>query len=174
LSYLVLFGALFITPFQLERTLGWSPDDAGLLLTVLPVCIAISTPLAGRLADAKGPRIPTTIGMALATIGFGLVASAPASITLMSGALALIGVGSGLFTPANNAAIMTSAPQHRASVAGGVLNMTRAFGTALGVALTSMLYALPGGGSAGYRAATLCLAVLALLAATVASGSPKR
>ena len=171
LSYLILFGMLFITPFQMERTLGWRPDSTGLLLTILPACIAISTPFAGRLADAKGTRLPTAIGMVLATAGFAVVAATPASVAMVAIALAIVGLGSGMFTPANNAAIMTSAPAARASVAGGVLNMTRAFGTALGVAVTSLAYAIAGAGSGGYRVATGCLAALAVLAAIVVTAT---
>ena len=170
LSYLILFGILFITPFEMERTLGWRPDSTGLLLTILPACIAVSTPFAGRLADAKGTRLPTAIGMVLATAGFAAVAAVPANVAVVASALAVVGVGSGMFTPANNAAIMTSAPAARASVAGGVLNMTRAFGTALGVAITSLAYATAGAGSGGYRAATGCLAALAVLAVVAVLG----
>jgi MFS family permease len=56
------------------------------------------------------------------------------------GGLALVGIGLGAFTPANNAAIMSSAPIGHAGVLSGLLNMTRGVGTALGVALTGMIY----------------------------------
>jgi EmrB/QacA subfamily drug resistance transporter len=167
LSYLVLFGMLFITPFQLERALGWQPNTAGLLLTLLPASIAVSTPLAGRLADRKGARLPTTIGMVVATTGFAIAVVGSHSVAALCAALIIIGAGSGLFTPANNAAIMITSPPHRASIAGGVLNMTRALGTALGVAITSLVYEIAGSGVNGYRAAMLTLAVLAAFAATI-------
>ncbi|HUZ83181.1 MAG TPA: MFS transporter, partial [Gaiellales bacterium] len=41
LSYLVLFGVLFVTPFELERARGMSPARAGIVLTILPVGMAI-------------------------------------------------------------------------------------------------------------------------------------
>ena len=175
LSYLLLFGILFITPFQLERTMGWRPDSAGLLLGVLPVAIALTTPIAGRLADKRGARLPTASGMAVATLGLVVAAVRPASVSWLVVALVLVGIGSGLFTPANNAAIMLAAPEERASVAGGVLNMTRAFGTALGIALSSLVYALGGtAGSAGYRAACVMLAVCALLAVAASLAGPSK
>jgi len=168
LSYLVLFGILFITPFELERTMGWKADGAGLLLAVLPASMAICTPFAGRLADVRGARLPTVTGMALSASGFVVAVTTPTSATGLCVALVLVGAGSGFFTPANNAVIMTSAPARRASVAGGVLNMTRAFGTALGVAITSLLYETRNGGATGYRNAMGCLAVLAVVAAAMA------
>lgn len=167
LSYLVLFGTLFITPFALEDGLAWTPSAAGLFLTLLPAAIAVITPFAGRMADRRGPTVPTTAGMALATIGFAIAATGT-SAPHIGAALVILGVGSGMFTPANNAAIMLLASHERASVAGGVLNMTRAFGTGLGVAVVSVVYSRAGGGDAGFRAAVLTLMALAGGAAVLA------
>ena len=55
-------------------------------------------------------------------------------------ALALAGAGLGAFVPVNNATIMRAAPPGHAGAMGGVLNMTRGIGTALGVAIASLLY----------------------------------
>ncbi len=167
LSYLVLFGTLFITPFVLEQGLGWNPSAAGLFLTLLPAAIASVTPFAGRIADRRGSTLPTTLGMALAAIAFA-VASWGTSAAHVGAALVLLGIGSGLFTPANNAAIMLHAPHERASIAGGVLNMTRAFGTGLGVAVVSVVYSRSGTTDGGFRAAVLTLMVLAGIAAVLA------
>ncbi len=165
LSYLVLFGTLFITPFVLERNLGWDSGGAGLFLTLLPAAIAVATPFAGRLADRKGPKTPTAIGMGVAAAGIGIAAlGSPRPWALATG-LIVLGLGSGLFTPANNAAIMLIAPHQRASVAGGILNMTRAFGTGLGVAIVSVAYSLGGSGLAGFRTAMAILVALAVLSA---------
>jgi hypothetical protein len=54
-----------------------------------------------------------------------------------------------------------------------VLNMTRAFGTALGVAITSLVYEISGSGVNGYRAAMSTLAVLAALAAVISLGDSR-
>jgi MFS family permease len=83
--------------------------------------------------------------------------------------LAVTGAGIGGFVPANNASIMSAAPRSSAGVLSGVLNMTRALGTALGVALASLLYR-----SAGLTPCLLALAGVALLgsAAALASAAP--
>ncbi|MGH2443707.1 MAG: hypothetical protein ACRDFX_11180, partial [Chloroflexota bacterium] len=96
--------------------------------------------------------------------------------------LALIGVGLGAFTPANNAAIMGSATLNQTGLVGGILNMTRGSGTALGVALTGLLFTLfsrsalsnqhPAGASelvAGFQAALIFLACVAGVAAVLAA-----
>ncbi len=143
LSYAVLFGSLFLMPFYLERILGQSAARTGLLLTPIPIALGILAPIACTLADRIGPVAPTVAGMAsaaLALVALALLPGGPLVETL--GLLALLGIGFGLFTPPNNAAVMGSAPAHRLGVAGGILNMARGIGTSLGVAATGAVLAV--------------------------------
>jgi EmrB/QacA subfamily drug resistance transporter len=143
LSYAVLFGALFLVPFYLQRIFNYTPQRTGLLLTVIPVAIAILAPISGVMADRAGSRFPTVLGMGLATVALlALTLEERGAIATVLGILALFGVGLGFFTPPNNSAIMGSAPPYRLGVAGGVLNMTRSLGTSLGVAATGAILAL--------------------------------
>jgi EmrB/QacA subfamily drug resistance transporter len=137
LSYAVLFGSLFLMPFFLERILGQSAAQTGLLLTPIPIALGLLAPIAGTLTDRTGPAPPTVAGMASAAVALAVLGAAQ-DLTLQAtlGLLALLGVGLGLFTPPNNAAVMGSAPANRLGVAGGVLNMVRSMGTSLGVAAT--------------------------------------
>jgi EmrB/QacA subfamily drug resistance transporter len=143
LSYSVLFGALFLVPFYLERILGRTPAEAGLLLSPVPLALGVVAPLAGALTDRYGSRLPTVTGMFLSALALLMLAVVPdrglPSTLLLLGVL---GIGLGLFTPPNNSAIMGSAPERQLGVAGGILNMTRSLGTSLGVALTGALLAL--------------------------------
>jgi EmrB/QacA subfamily drug resistance transporter len=143
LSYAVLFGSLFLMPFYLERILGQTAAQTGLLLTPIPIALGVLAPIAGTLADRIGPVAPTVAGMASAAVALAALAlipgvSLPATLAL----LALLGIGLGLFIPPNNAAVMGSAPAHRLGVAGGVLNMARSIGTSLGVASAGAVLAV--------------------------------
>ena len=51
LSYLVMFGVLFLVPFYLERGLRLGSGRAGLELMIMPLALGITAPVAGRLAD---------------------------------------------------------------------------------------------------------------------------
>ena len=64
-SYLVMFGVLLLVPFYLERGLGLGAARVGVELMVLPVCLGLVAPTAGRLADRVGVRRLTVSGMAL-------------------------------------------------------------------------------------------------------------
>jgi len=55
-------------------------------------------------------------------------------------------VGMGIFTRANNSLVMHAVPARTAGTGGGLLNMTRSLGTALGVALVALaLHVRPAG-----------------------------
>ena len=139
LSYTAMFGLLFTAPGFLETTYGLSQGQAGLALTSLPAALGLTAPLAGGLADRFGARRVTTAGMLLATGGL-LAITAEPTLPVLLGAFALVGVGMALFTPANNAAIMSSAPRTKSGAAAGILNMTRGMGTALGVAAGTLVF----------------------------------
>src|SRR5271155_5424070 len=84
-----------------------------------------------------------------------IVVAGAAGVPRRVAGLALAGAGFGAFTPANNAAVMGAAPDGRAGVVGGTLNLVRALGTALGIAVTSLLYAT--GGATAARALAIPL-----------------
>lgn len=169
LSYLVMFGVLLVVPFFLERALGIGAGRTGLELAVMPVALGLVAPFAGRLADKLGARPLTVTGMLLVAVTLTtLAATRPGQGALIAG-LALVGVGLGLFTPSNNAAIMSSAPKQESGVASGVLNMTRGMGTALGLALTGMVFSLVAAPGRGLQFSLAFLAVVAVTAALVAA-----
>jgi MFS family permease len=168
LSYLVMFGVLLVVPFFLERALGLDLGRTGLELAVMPVALGVVAPLAGRLTDKVGARPLTVAGMSIVAVTLAALAIArPGQVLLVAG-LALVGVGLGLFTPSNNAAIMSSAPRRESGVASGVLNMTRGLGTALGLALTGMVYGLVASPGEGLKAALVFLAVVSFASVMVA------
>ncbi len=145
LSYIVLFGVLLTVPFFLERGAGVGPARAGLELMAMPLAIGLTAPLAGRLADRVGPRSLTIGGMALAASALVFLATFHGSTSWFLAGLLVVGVGLGLFTAPNNATIMGSTPSSQRGMASGILNMTRGMGTALGLALTGLVYAAAGG-----------------------------
>jgi MFS family permease len=121
--------------------------------------------------------------MLLATGGL-LAITAEPTLPVLLGAFALVGVGMALFTPANNAAIMSSAPRSKSGAAAGILNMTRGMGTALGVAAGTLVFTATSGsgnpttitaGDAAHGAAVTAALLAGLtLAAAVITALPDR
>jgi EmrB/QacA subfamily drug resistance transporter len=173
LSSVVLFGCLVAVPFFLEKSLHVGPATVGLELSALPVSLAVAAPLGGAMRDRIGPRVPTGAGMLLTAVGMALLAISATRTDVTVVALVVAGAGLGLFVAANNAATMFAAPPHRAGTAGGLLNMARGLGTALGVALTSLVFA----SGRGFTSVADLLVGVAILAAVVSvtwSGSAGR
>ncbi len=180
LSYLALFGILFVLPFYLKYAGHQNPGQAGVELLLLPLALGITAPSAGNVADRVGAQPLTVGGMALVALSMAAIAVHPVSGPLLLVELALCGVGLGMFTPPNNAAIMGSAPKEDSGMASGILNMTRGMGTSLGVALVGVMYGLAAGTSASHRqtasqstnglvASAIFLIVIAIVAAVLAA-----
>lgn len=142
LSYAMLYGMFFAMSFALARGYGDTPLTAGLRLTVVPIVLGLASPFAGAWAERRprvvmlgGALVCTAAAIALDRLLTGTVGSLP-GVTI---ALAVYGLGLGLFIAPNNSATLGAAPPEHAGQAGGMLNLMRAFGTATGVASASAL-----------------------------------
>lgn len=136
-GYLVLFGPLALVP-QVLTARGAGETYAGLVLTALPAGFALAALAADRLLpEGLGNRRRCVLGGAIAA-GSSAALMAPMAPGLTVPLLALLGVGLGLFIPANNTAIMAAVPGRLSATAGGMVNMTRGAGTALGIAVVTL------------------------------------
>jgi MFS family permease len=136
-----LFGTLFLVPFYMERILGENPAGAGLVVAAVALP-GVLGPIAGWLADKKGPRLPTVAGMGIAAVALsGLALIQTPSAQLASLLLVIVGAGFVLFLPANSSAVMSSAPVERIGSVSGLLNIARSMGPGLGVAATGAVLA---------------------------------
>ncbi|WP_410677133.1 MFS transporter [Amycolatopsis sp. cmx-4-68] len=153
-ALLAVFGvqagvSVVLYPF-FQTVFGWS----GLLSTValLPMAglMMIASGLAPRLAERVGARATMTTGIVLAGAGLALLATLVSVdggyLAVLPGMIAM-GVGMGLSMPPATEAITSALPRERQGVASALNDVTREFGTALGVALLGALL------SAGYRSA---------------------
>ena len=165
-AYMVLFGPLVLLPQTLAAH-GDGALRAGLLLTALPAGFGLAAVAAERLLPASWPNQRRCIGgglLASCSVA-ALAIPAPAAVTVVS--LALVGAGLGIYIPATNAQIMAAVPDRDAATAGGMVNMTRGLGTALGVAIVTLgLHLGEILGQAGARTLAIAGLTAAALAAT--------
>jgi MFS family permease len=149
LGYLVLFGPLVLVP-----VLGGSVVRAGFVLTSLPAGFALAATFGGSRWPDRTRALAGGLLCVAALIPLCLL---PLTDPVLSISLAGLGIGLGLFTPANNATVMGAIPAACSGVGGGLVNMARGLGTTLGVA--SVTLALHG---VGPVAAVIVLLVAAL------------
>src|SRR2546421_3466394 len=151
LSFLALFAVSFMLPFYLEELRGFPTAEAGLLLTPLPLTIAVLAPFSGALADRIGTRWLAAGGMALACLGLLLLSQLDAysSVWDIVWRLIVIGAGQAMFQSPNNSALLGAAPRSRQGSASGFLATGRVVGQSLSVALAGAIFAGLGGAAAG-------------------------
>src|ERR1700730_16572462 len=145
LGYAALFGLFFLMPFIFVRAYRDSTLAAGLRLSIVPVMLGVVAPVAGALCDRLGARLLTISGMLICVVALALLFAAldgtPASLQLVMLALAIFGIGQGLFISPNNSAVVAAAPASLTGEAGGLLNVMRSCGISIGVAAASSLLA---------------------------------
>jgi MFS family permease len=168
-AYLVLFGPLVLFP-QVVTARGGSAESAGLLLTALPCGFGLAAAVADKLLPAGWPNRRRCLlgGAIVAGSAAALAVPAPDAVSVVL--LGLLGIGLGIYTPANNTEIMAAVPAGDAAAAGGMVNMTRGIGTALGVAVVTLglhAGALLRSQHAGLTLSMASLAVIALLGAAL-------
>jgi len=143
MSYAALFGLMFLMPFIFVRVYGDSALAAGLRLSIVPVMLGVVAPVGGALYDRLGSRILTASGMVVCVAGLVLLSAAmdgaPGGLPLVMLALAIFGIGQGLFISPNNSGIMAVAPASLTGEAGGLLNVMRSLGISVGIAAASSL-----------------------------------
>jgi MFS family permease len=163
-AYLVLFGPLVLFP-QIVSAQGGSAESAGLLLTALPAGFGLAAAVADKLLPAgwSNRRRCLLGGAVVAASAAALAVPAPHAVSVVL--LGLLGIGLGIYTPANNAEIMAAVPASDAAAAGGMVNMTRGTGTALGVAVVTL--GLHAGALLRSPQAGLALSMAALAAVAV-------
>lgn len=141
--FICLSGTLLLMPFYAENVLGYTPQQTGLLMAIVPVALGIIAPISGSLSDRYGSRPITVAGLGVLVVGFLAVSSLDAQTTTLGYILRFIpvGLGMGMFQSPNNSAIMGAAPRDRLGVASGMLAMTRTLGQTTGIALLGALWA---------------------------------
>lgn len=146
-NYVALFMIILMMPFYLEEALDLTPEQSGLVLSVQPLVMALVATPSGWLSDHFGSRGPATLGMLVLAAGLVLLAlsGGSESIWLPVAALAVVGLGTGVFISPNSSALMGSAPKHLQGVAGGIMAQARILGMLLGVAVATTLFHLLGG-----------------------------
>jgi EmrB/QacA subfamily drug resistance transporter len=151
LSYLALFAVTFMMPFYFEQLRGFSTILAGVLLTPVPLTVAIIAPFSGALADRIGSRWLAASGLTIACIGLVFISrlNEHSSIFDIVWPMVFTSIGQGLFQAPNNSALLGAAPRHLQGSASGFLATARTMGQSLSVAVAGAVFTSLGGAAAG-------------------------
>lgn len=169
-NYICLYTIVFLLPFYLIQGRGFSPQDAGLILTAQPLVMVFAAPLSGTLSDRIGSRVLATLGMAILAGGLIWLAQLgpESSVTDIVLPLAVVGLGTGIFVTPNNSALMGSAPRERQGIAAGILATARNVGMVMGVGLAGAIFSTVQNVAPGPHALYQGITVSFLVAAAIA------
>ncbi len=130
----VMMGA-FVARYA-QQVLGLSPTVTGLLM-ILPILAQVAAaPVAGKMLDKGGPRLPVALGTALLLGGLALLALGFPAQNIWIVLLGTILGGAGFaFTNPVQIAALNQTPLEQRGMAAGIFPLAGQFGTALWVAL---------------------------------------
>jgi MFS family permease len=175
LPFFMAFGGfLFVFPITLQEGLGFSPVEAGLVLTPFALRFMVVSLLATPIGLRLGFRV-MIVGPAIEIVGIALLVGAALAwwphltIAELAPGSAIAGVGQATMIPAIYQLVLADVPVEDAGAGSGVLTTTQQVFLAIGVATVGATFAgltLPG--PDGMRTAfTVSLAIVAALIASI-------
>ncbi|CUJ05963.1 MAG: MFS transporter [Achromobacter sp.] len=138
----VMFVLIFYSPLLLQQVLGYSPSEAGLLLTPLVAAISVGSIINGRLFPRQ------TEPQRLMVFGGGLLATGSLMVLLISpgtsawwilAAFFVNGCALGFLLPNLTLFMQMLSERRDVGVASALVQTTRAIGSALGTAVVGIL-----------------------------------
>ncbi|CAB4918661.1 unannotated protein [freshwater metagenome] len=138
-----MLAMFFFLAIYLQNILGYSPLQAGVRFLPSTFVIIVAGPVAGRLADRVGPRLPMVVGLVLTSGSLALQSriGLDTNYGYLALCFALMGLGMGLVMSPMSTAAMNAVDPAKAGVASGILSMSRMVGGTFGVAVLGALIA---------------------------------
>jgi MFS family permease len=150
----MMVATLGIALPEIRQTFSLSEVAAGSLFSVMMMIAAVTSSIAGRLADKIGRKTVLISGLTLLALSFGLagLSGHPILFFLL---LSVTGIGYG-FTPPSLYAIMSDLLPNRRGLGTSLVSVAYGIGGAIGAVLASRVM-----GAFGWRAAFVTVAVIA-------------
>ena len=142
ITYVSTFALNYLLNLYLQYIKGLTPQTTGLVLITASVMMTTFTVLSGYISQKKDPRMLATLGMAIDFIALAMFIflgnNTPVWYVVM--AMAVYGIGIGLFVSPNTNIIMESVENKVLGVASGILGTMRTAGMMSSMAITMILF----------------------------------
>lgn len=134
-----MFGALFVSTFALQNSLGLDPLTTGLRVLPLTVLMVLGAPAAHAMLRRYGARRAAITGQVLVVLAIvGLSALGPAGPWMMwSATFAVLGAGFAVVMVTATGTVVGDAPPGYAGVVGGLKQTAMNVGPTLGIAVAA-------------------------------------
>jgi EmrB/QacA subfamily drug resistance transporter len=141
LTFLSLFGVIFLLTQYMQAVLGFSPLKAGAVLVPQGVAMMVMAPMSARVSERIGTKLTVGAGLLVVATSLALfeLVKVNSAIGLVIVITVILGVGmANVMAPATES-IMGSLPRDKAGVGSAINDTTRQFGGAVGVAVLGSL-----------------------------------
>jgi EmrB/QacA subfamily drug resistance transporter len=173
--YAGLGGMFFFVVVNLQNALGYSALEAGAALTPATAVMLVLSARMGALSQKIGPRIPMTVGPAIAAFGlllFGRVDAGDTYVTSVLPAALLFGLGMSITVAPLTSAVLGAVDQGHLGVGSGTNNAVSRLAGLLAIAVVPSIagFELTGGNGSlpGYQTAMQISAGLTVIGAVIA------
>ena len=160
----VFYTFFFGLPIWLEQVGGYDARAAGLLVLPLTGIAIVMTPVAARLIERRGPRLPLVIGSGFLVAGtllmLTLSAGSPVALVLVAGLV--LGVPNGFNNLGLQAELYSATPPERISWAAGQYQTFRYVGATLAAAVLGSVFR-HGATTSGLHGMAVSLAAVSVL-----------
>jgi MFS family permease len=143
LTFAVMIGCFYLASQYLQQSAGYSALGASAALVIVALLVGVAAPLAGRLVDEHGERMPAVLGFVMAAGGLAVLAIPGLPLDSLVTILPLIPVGLGLgmlFVPTSRAAL-NATPRASHGRTSAILSVGRLLGAGIGAGLGGLVLA---------------------------------
>jgi EmrB/QacA subfamily drug resistance transporter len=143
LTFLAMFGSMFLMTQYWQFVHGYTPLEAGVRLIPFAMTMMITAPLSARIVEKVGTKYVVSGGLAIVTLALVLLSfiEPHTSYPVVLGFMCLMAMGMGLTMAPATESVMGSLPREKAGVGSAVNDTTRQMGGALGVAIIGTIVA---------------------------------
>jgi len=143
MAFFAVVGGLFLNSQMYQIVFGYSPLETGVRLLPFVTAYILAAFAAPRIAESTGSKWIVSGGLALAGVGLLIQAGVQVDSSYFRAIIGLIvmAAGMGFATPSATESIMGSLPREKAGVGSAMNDTTRQMGGALGVAVMGSILA---------------------------------
>jgi MFS family permease len=143
INYTATFGVTFLMSVFLQYGRGMTAHEAGGILVIQPLTMAVLSPISGRLSDKLPTRLMTSTGMLLSISGvaLGSFIGLDSGLPHVVAVLLLVGVGTAFFATPNMSSILGSVGPAHLGVTSAMTSTMRTVGMTSGMILITMVMA---------------------------------
>ncbi|HSD57832.1 MAG TPA: DHA2 family efflux MFS transporter permease subunit [Methanotrichaceae archaeon] len=135
------FAVFILGPFYFQGVMGYTPSQVGTLFLIVPVIMAVGSPIGGWVYDKYHYKYSSALGMLIVVASLLIAAYSFRSVDerAMILSFVLMGIGNAIAHGPISTEIMSGLPNSMLGTASSLSSAVRNLGMALGVSISSIL-----------------------------------